>query len=160
QFPWRLNAFGQMFLCLGAACLLAGLSAKRVRAAAPAACFCLSLVNLACLWPTFPELVNYDRNYFTGQRGETFYLVGAEWLPAGDFVAEVAGTAGLWGIPKLWYKGYSAWVEPADGGEAIPVPLHKDAGGRVELDVPEGLPAGRLVVSYTGTTLQHVSDWV
>src|SRR5699024_1663598 len=48
QFPWRLNAFGQMFLCLGAACLLAGLSAKRVRAAALAACFCLSLVNLAC----------------------------------------------------------------------------------------------------------------
>ena len=90
-----------MFLCLGAACLLAGLSAKRVRAAALTACFCLSLVNLACLWPTFPELVNYDRNYFTGQRGETFYLVGAEWLPA-----------------------------------------------------------GRLAVSYTGTTLQHVSDWV
>lgn len=51
-------------------------------------------------------------------------------------------------------------MEPADGGAAIPVPLHKDAGGRVELDVPEGLPDGRLVVAYTGTALQHAADWI
>ena len=148
----------------------------------------LSAANLALLWPSLPELCNYGDNYFEN-RGETFYLVGQEWVPDGvdiyEFAAEPAaqyttpdgqthqgeylpgGGFALWcegegayGVPKLWYKGYTAVLTPEEGGEALPVPLHKDRAGRVELQVPQGYPAGQVTVAYTGTDLQRISQWV
>ena len=82
-----------------------------------------------------------------------------EYLPGGSF-ALWAQTPGAYGVPKLWYKGYTAVLTPEDGGPELPVPLHKDGAGRVELEVPEGYPAGTVTVAYTGTTLQRISQWV
>jgi len=42
----------------------------------------------------------------------------------------------------------------------VELDLHKDGAGRVELEVPEGLGAGRITVSYTGTAAQHAGNWV
>ena len=196
QFPWRLNQLGQFFFCLCAAWMLGGREKsappqgrrKARRAAALGAVTLLSAANLALLWPSLPELCNYGDNYFEN-RGETFYLVGQEWVPDGvdiyEFAAEPAaqyttpdgqthqgeylpgGGFALWcegegayGVPKLWYKGYTAVLTPEEGGEALPVPLHKDGAGRVELQVPQGYPAGQVTVAYTGTDLQRISQWV
>lgn len=188
QFPWRLNALGQLLLCLGAAMLLKDIPEKK-RWICLVLAAVLSALNLVCLSTTFHEKVNYPRNHFTEQRGETFYIVGAEWIPAGvnwkefavepgaqwtdaegahtgnyrpngDFVFPFEGKEGLYGVPKLWYKGYSAKLYPKNGEQPVEIPLHKDGGGRVELEVPAGVPAGEMVISYEGTTLQHLADWV
>ncbi len=208
QFPWRLHQLGQFFFCLCAAWLGADL-AKRFANRAPAAparaanaahlakfrrtlalgaVLLASAANLALLWPSLPELCNYSETHFEN-RGETFYLVGQEWVPDGvniyEFAAEPpdqyttpdgqphqgeslpggdfalwCGEAGAYGLPKLWYKGYRAFLAPETGGPAIELPLHKDGAGRVELLVPQGCPAGRVTVRYAGTALQQASQWV
>ena len=187
QFPWRLNALGQLLCCLGITLVLCRLfKTGKERMVCVAAAVLLSATNLVCMWSELPEAVNYHKEYFTGQRGETFYLVGAEWLPAGvdarefafeqsaqwtgpagtaqgqylpngDFTFDFDGTAGLYGVPKLWYQGYSAWLAEAQG-QRMEIPLHKDGAGRVELEIPENLPAGQITVSYTGTAVQHAAN--
>lgn len=201
QFPWRLHQLGQFFFCLCAAWLGAnlekeakkppagagGINQKR-RALALVAVLAVFAADLFLLWPSLPELCNYGENYFEN-RGETFYLVGQEWVPDGvdiyEFAAEPAaryttpdgqphqgealpgggfalwcGGEGAYGVPKLWYKGYRAVLTPRDGGPGIDLPLHKDGAGRVELEVPKGCPAGRVTVRYAGTALQTASQWV
>lgn len=198
QFPWRLHQLGQFFFCLCAAWLGAGFAKNapakpgrmglKRRVLALAAVLVVSAANLALLWPSLPELCNYGEKHFEN-RGETFYLVGQEWVPAGVDIREFAaeppaqyttpdgqphqgeylpggdftfwcGEAGAHGVPKLWYKGYHAVLFPEDGGPGIELPLHKDGAGRVELAVPQGSPAGRVTVRYTGTGLQKASQWV
>lgn len=201
QFPWRLHQLGQFFFCLCAAWLWAnleketakapakpGYTGQKRRALALGAVLAVSAANLFLLWPSLPELCNYEEHYFEN-RGETFYLVGQEWVPAGvniyEFAAEPAGQyttpdglphqgetlpgggfalwcgeGGAYGLPKLWYKGYRAVLAPEDGGPGIEVPLHKDGAGRVELEAPEGCSAGRVTVRYAGTALQRLSQWV
>ena len=191
QFPWRINMLSQFCLALGCARLVTALPGPRGwrPAVTAGAAFVLSLVNVVCLWGSLPALCNYPGNYFTSQRGETFYLVGQEWVPQGGDITEFAfepnaqytnqngaftgayrpdgaftlafdGTAGAYGIPKLYYKGYTAVYTPADGGRAAALPLHKDGAGRVELTVPAGLAPGSITVRYAGTPVQHVSACV
>ena len=189
QFPWRFNMAAQFCLALGCTVLADPLLQNgRKAAAALGLAFLLSAANLAFLWPTLPEQVNYPKNHFTSQRGETFYLVGQEWVPLGvnlqEFAAEPdaqytdaegthtgaylpdgsftfrdSGAPGARGIPKLYYKGYSAWLT-GPNGQRWDIPLHKDGAGRVELTLPEGLPAGTITVAYTGTALQKAANGV
>lgn len=188
QFPWRFNELSQLLICLGIVMLLLEIPEKKKPLCLVLAAV-LSALNLVFLWSEFPEKVNYSRQHFTEQRGETFYLVGAEWLPEGvnqiefavepgaqwtdaegahtgnylpngDFVFAFEGKEGKYGVPKLWYKGYSAKLYPQNGEQPVEIPMHRDGAGRIELQVPKGVPAGEMVVSYEGTFLQHLADWV
>ena len=201
QFPWRLNMLSQFCLSLAVALPGAALLQPAKNAAAPgkdaaparrwlpaaavALAFGVSALGFGFQWGSLPALVNYPDNYFTSQRGETFYLVGQEWVPDGVDITAFAfepdaqytdvrgahtgayrpngaftfafdGTPGLYGIPKLYYKGYTARWQGADG-QSLTLPLHKDGAGRVELSVPAGLGAGTVTVRYTGTAVQHAS---
>ena len=188
QFPWRFNAFSQLLFCLGIACFAARLDQRPGKGRAALA-LALSLVNLACLWPAFPERVEYGRDHFTMQRGETFYLVGAEWLPAGVDAQEFAFEQGAqWTNREGAFTG--SYLPNGDFALGLPAPpaptasrscgtrgippgwtrrtvppgwswtCTKDGAGRVELEVPEGLPTGSITVSYTGTAAQHAGNWV
>lgn len=181
QFPWRFFFLSQFLLSLALALLLARLD--KGEWAVMTVCLLVCLSDFALLWGQLPEQVNYHKNYFTAQRGETFYLVGFEWVPAGvnvmefafepeaqytnaegahqgaylpngDFVFRYEGRPGAYGIPKLWYKGYSAQLN------GQPLELRKDGGGRVELNIPDTAQPGTVTVSYTGTTAQKVSGWL
>lgn len=189
QFPWRLNGLSYYLICIGAVLLLTGIRGKGKRLGILVLALVISAAQLMILWPRFHSPSNIPAD-FSAQRETTFQLgAGAEWLPSevntetfcneapaqwtnaqgsfegeyranGDFVLEFEGVAGPYGIPKMYYKGYTARLYPQGSEDAVEIPFHKDSAGRIELDVPQGLPSGEIVVRYAGTFLQHLADWV
>lgn len=182
QFPWRILTIASFFLALGIAGTCGQFFHTRASKillllilCVLCSAFCVSMINIR--WDVFhtDKAVNvYLEDDATG--------VGKEWLPLSanpvllnhsgfvltdresvisvnrqgtriSFPAEY--NASTYDAPLIYYKGYSAFLEKADGSR-IALLVQESDSGTVRV-LTQDNAKGVITVSYTGTVLQKAS---
>jgi len=190
QFPWRLNILSHFFLYLSAAVILSQFKRHfypilgTMIGLGMLSSICL-LSDYDCIHYSKEALYegNLERKYIS-QSGS-----GAEWLPmgasltsifnsnkalytrpngaqetgkyleSGGFSFTYEGLAGKYKVPLIWYKGYRAYFYDAHNvSTELDVTNAEDAA--VLVSIPEGLPHGKVLVSYQSTPIQKWSFYV
>jgi hypothetical protein len=185
QFPWRLLLIVSLFLAVGLTYFYFKtdkLFVKNLILLAVAVCALTTGLRNVYLSMTdglvaIPEVLsNDDANTFCDTLYHPAGAVKAEFLARGEEVtcsnSELDYTwsredgailvtysecdePSVLELPLLYYYGYSA----SDSQNAISLSLTKSEHGLVEITIPANM-AGTVRVSYTGTTLQHITKWI
>lgn len=190
QFPWRFYAIASLFLSLAVGIMVMLKTRKHFLRESVLVIFVIMVVGATSFYENHPlDYMELEQDYFK-QTYTTFNVVQGEWLPkavpeetkplfdrrvitdAGEILLhneekgmtvsfDRSGEEAYCDVPFIWYKGYQATLQTADG-ESIPLAVSQDADnyGLVKVDFAGNTEAGKVVVTYGGTVIQHVTLWI
>ena len=187
QFPWRLYAIASTFIAMGIAMTVTvkwkGRTQQLLTAGMLAVMLCVGGYYLK-VHPVSYAVV--EKNAYENS-ANTFNIVQEEWLPVdveiaymtgerqvlddkgnelsfetldnGDLEILLSGGEQYVECPLLWYKGYHAYLLLEDGNSTELAVTGEGFNGKVRVYLEDAEGGERVLVSYDGTAIQHVT-WV
>ena len=184
QFPWRFYGIASMFLATAISIFVVTRVGKKYIKESMVVVLALMIVSATVFYQNYPlDYYKIETGYFDKN---SYNVVNGEWLPRTvdrellehggtpavldtdgksiefqeqkrmGITFDSTGESEYFDIPRVFYKGYDAWIQTSDGAiQALKVDGNGE-NGLVRVYVPQGI-SGKICIAYNGTVIQTVA---